>query len=179
MGVRQRVLDRRRHLMLANGGRGANHPTAAVNLAALVAFCAANPGTRILNSADPDAPDGLTISRIIATHLAHSWSEHLLEATAPDGLGDHPWNTVPRFVLDTSAAQRLGFVPIGDYAQTVSAEIDWLVSAARSGDLAGALPLPQDPYFLRYFDYAREDAWLKEQGFENVQDTSQPSQESR
>lgn len=158
----KRVLDGRRHLLLAEGGRGINHPTAAVNLAALVEFCAMNPGTRILNSADPDAPDGRTISRIIAAQLAHSWSELLLDATAPHGLGDHPWNTLPRLVLDTSAAERLGFVPVGSYAETVSAEVDWLVMAARSGDPAGVLPQPQDPFFLPFFDYAREDAWLDE-----------------
>jgi nucleoside-diphosphate-sugar epimerase len=156
----KRVLDGRPHLLLAHGGRGTNHPTAAVNLAALVAFCAARPAARILNSADPDAPDGLTISRIIAAHLAHEWTEVPLDETAPAGLGDHPWNTLPPFILDTSAAQRLGFVPAGSYAETVQAEVDWLVRAARTGDPAGVLPSPDDPYFRSYFDYAREDAWL-------------------
>jgi nucleoside-diphosphate-sugar epimerase len=156
----RRVLDDRRHLLLARRGRGINHPTAAANLAALVEFCAERPATRILNSANPDAPDGLTISRIIAAHLAHAWNEVLLDATAPEDLGDHPWNTLPPFVLDTSAAERLGFVPAGSYAETVKAEIDWLVKAVRSGDPAGALPPPDDPYFQPFFDYAREDAWL-------------------
>jgi hypothetical protein len=68
----RRVLDGRQRILLARHGRGVNHPTAAVNLAALVQFCAAFPGTRILNSADPDAPDGLAISRVISTHLAHA-----------------------------------------------------------------------------------------------------------
>ena len=157
----KRVLDGRRHLLLARGGRGANHPTAAVNLAALAAFCAARPAARILNSADPDAPDGLAISRIIAAHLAHAWTEVPLGENAPEGLGDHPWNTLPPFVLDTSAARQLGFVPAGSYAETVRAEVDWLVRAARSGDPAGVLPSPQDPYFQSFFDYAREDAWLR------------------
>jgi nucleoside-diphosphate-sugar epimerase len=156
----KRALDGRRQLLLARGGRGVNHPTAAVNLAALVVFCAARPGTRILNSADPDAPDGLAISRLIARHLAHTWNEVLLDATAPEGLGDHPWNTLPGFVLDTSAAVRLGFVPVGSYAQTVTAEVDWLVTAARSSDPVEVLPAPDDPYFESFFDYAREDAWL-------------------
>jgi nucleoside-diphosphate-sugar epimerase len=156
----KRVLDGRRHLLLAHGGRGANHPTAAVNLAALVAFCAARPAARILNSADPDAPDALTISRIIAAHLGHTWTEVPLDETAPEDLGDHPWNTLPPFILDTSAAQRLGFVPAGSYAETVKAELDWLVQAARSGDPAGVLPSPDDPYFRPFLDYAREDAWL-------------------
>ncbi len=156
----KRVLDGRRHLLLARGGRGINHPTAALNLAALVEFCAARPATRILNSADPDAPDGLAISRAIAAHLAHTWTEVLLDATAPADLGDHPWNTLPPFVLDTSAAQRLGFVPVGSYAETVTAELDWLVSAARSGDPEGVLPSSEDPYFRSFFPYSREDAWL-------------------
>jgi hypothetical protein len=147
-------------LLLARGGRGANHPTAAVNLAALAAFCATRPAARILNSADPDALDGLAIARIIAAHLAHEWTEILLDETAPEGLGDHPWNTLPPFVLDTSAAERLGFVPAGSYADTVTAEVDWLVQAARSGDPAGVLPSPDDPYFRPFFGYAREDAWL-------------------
>ena len=156
----KRVLDGRRHLLLAHGGRGANHPTAAVNLAALVAFCAARPAARILNSADPDAPDGLAISRIIAAHLAHEWTEVPLDKTAPQDLGDHPWNTLPPFLLDTSAAERLGFVPAGSYAETVKAAVAWLVQAARANDPAGVLPAPDDPYFRSFFDYDREDAWL-------------------
>jgi nucleoside-diphosphate-sugar epimerase len=158
----KRVLDGRRHLLLARGGRGANHPTAAVNLAALVAFCAVRPAARVLNSADPDAPNGLTISRIIAAHMAHAWTEVPLDEAAPEDLGDHPWNTLPPFLLDTSAAQRLGFVPAGSYAETVRAEIDWLVQAARSGDSAGVLPSPDDSFFRPFFGYAREDAWLDE-----------------
>ncbi len=165
----RRVLDGRRHLLLARGGRGTNHPTAAVNLAALIEFCAARPATRILNSADPDAPDGLTISRVVAAHLGHRWDEVLLDATAPGDLGDHPWNTLPPFVLDTSAAERLGFVPAGSYAETVRAEVDWLAEAARPGGPAAALPPPDDPYFRSFFDYAREDAWL---------DGHSPSEES-
>jgi nucleoside-diphosphate-sugar epimerase len=160
----QRVLDGRPVVLLAGGGRGVNHPTAAVNLAALIEFCAARPATRVLNSADPDAPDGLSISRIIAAQLGHRWREVLLDDTAPNGLGDHPWNTLPPFILDTSAAQRLGFTPVGSYAETVAAEVDWLAEAGRSGDPAGVLPSADDPYFKPFFDYAREDAWLDSAG---------------
>jgi nucleoside-diphosphate-sugar epimerase len=158
----KRVLDARPVVVLAAGGRGVNHPTAAVNLAALAEFCASRPAKRILNSADPDAPDGLAISRIIAAHLGHTWREALLGPSAPDGLGDHPWNTLPPFILDTSAAERLGFTPVGSYAETVGAEVDWLVGAARSGDPGGVLPRLDDPYFQPFFDYARENAWLEQ-----------------
>src|SRR4051794_17269336 len=95
----RRVLDGRGAVLLAHGGSGANHPTAAVNLAALVALCAAKPGTRILNSADPDAPDGRSIARIVAAHLGHHWQEILLDDHAQEGLGDHPWNTLPPYLL--------------------------------------------------------------------------------
>ncbi|HEY2794296.1 MAG TPA: NAD-dependent epimerase/dehydratase family protein [Micromonosporaceae bacterium] len=152
----KRVLDGRQRVLLAHGGRGANHPTAAVNLAALAEFCANRPGTRILNSADPDAPDGLAISRCVAAHLGHVWEEVFVD----DSLGEHPWNTLPPFRLDTSAAERLGFVPVGTYAETVAAELDWLVAAARAGDPDGILPPADDAYFQQFFDYAREDAWL-------------------
>lgn len=81
---------------------------------------------RILNSADPDAPDGLTISRIIAAHPAHDWTEIPLSETVREDLGDYPWNTLPPFVPGTSAAERPGFVPAGSYAATVRAEADWL-----------------------------------------------------
>jgi hypothetical protein len=157
----KRVPDQRRHVLLADHGRGANHPTAAVNLAALIEFCAARPGTRILNSADPDGPDGRSVARIIATHLGHTWHEVLLDQTAPADLGDHPWKTLPPFVLDTTAAQRLGFVPVGTYAQTVTPLLDRLVAASRAGDPDQILPAPDDPYFRDFFDYDREDARLQ------------------
>ncbi len=156
----KRVLDGRAHVLLARGGRGINHPTAAGNLAALVGFCALRPGTRVLNSADPDAPDGLAISRIIAARLGHTWKEVLLDATAPEGMGDHPWNTLPPFVLDTSAARRFGFVPVGTYGDMVGPVVDWLATAQRTGDPTCILPAPDDSDFAYFFDYGREDAWL-------------------
>ena len=63
-------------------------------------------------------PDGLAISRVISTHLAHAWDEILLDDTAPTELGDHPWNTLPPFVLDTTAATRLGYVSDGKLGPT-------------------------------------------------------------
>ncbi|MGO4275946.1 NAD-dependent epimerase/dehydratase family protein, partial [Paenibacillus sp. TAF58] len=55
----KRVLDGRPAVLLAHQGRGGDHTTAAVNTAALVETAAGHPGSRILNSADPDAPNGL------------------------------------------------------------------------------------------------------------------------
>jgi hypothetical protein len=63
---------------------------------------------------------------------------------------------MPPFVLDLSAAERLGFVPAGSYSEAIRAEVDWLIQTARSGTLLS----PDDPHFRSFFDYAREDAWL-------------------
>ncbi|MDI5981124.1 NAD-dependent epimerase/dehydratase family protein [Amycolatopsis magusensis] len=143
----KRALDRRPAVLLA--GRGADHSSAAVNIGALVALVADRPGRRILNAADPDAPDVLSISRIIAAAAGHSWREVLLGDDAPAGLGRHPWHRVPPIVLDLSAAYALGYRPAGDYATTVQEELRWLMSSPPRA--AG----PAD------FDYAAEDAYLR------------------
>ncbi|MET9291043.1 NAD(P)H-binding protein [Streptomyces sp. NPDC003077] len=156
----KRILDRRATVLLADGGRGVVHTTAAANLAALIATVAERPGTRILNCADPDAPSALEISRTVAGHLGHSWREVLLDATAPEWLGRTPWDAPHPVVLDMSAAHDLGYRPAGSYARTVAAELDWLLRAARTGDPAGILPAADDPSFAPFLDYAAEDAYL-------------------
>jgi nucleoside-diphosphate-sugar epimerase len=143
----KRVLDRRPAVFLARRGAGVDHTTAAANIAALVETVAAKPGARILNSADPDAPTALEISRTVARHLGHTWREVLID---DQSLGQHPWDKLPPFVLDTSAAAELGYVPAGDYATTVVRELDWLVSQAPS----------LDDHFDSMFDYAAEDRYL-------------------
>ncbi len=156
----KRVLDRRQTVLLAGRGAGVDHTTAAANIAALIEVVADAPGSRVLNSADPDAPSGLEIARTIAGRLDHAWEEVLLDEGDDCALGRHPWDARPPIELDTSAATRLGYVPAGDYASTVGAEIDWLVEAARCG-----APLPlDDEFFEAYFDYAAEDRYLAARG---------------
>lgn len=156
----KRVLDQRPVVMLAHRGAGGDHTTAAANIAALVETVATRPGCRILNSADPDALDGLAIARTVARYLGHHWYEVLLDDDADPRLGGHPWDRRPPVVLDTTAAVALGYEPAGDYASTAAEEIDWLVSAARAGDPARVLPAADDPSYVRYLDYTAEDAYL-------------------
>lgn len=159
----KRVLDRRPAVFLARRGEGTDHTTAAVNIAALVEVVAAKPGQRVLNSADPDAPSGLQIARTIAAHLGYSWEEVLLGAQDDPALGLHPWNAKYPIVLDMTAAEALGYRPAGDYSQTVAAEIDWLVSAARGAGGSGngaELPWPVDDFIDGMLDYAAEDRYL-------------------
>jgi nucleoside-diphosphate-sugar epimerase len=157
----KRVLDRRPAVFLARRGAGVDHPTAAANIAALIEVVAAKPDRRILNSADPDAPNALEISRTIARQLNHIWDEVLLGDEADQALGRHPWDSPYPIVLDMSAAVELGYTPAGDYAKTVADEVDWLVSAAR-GD--AILPALDDEYFGPLLDYAAEDRYLAANG---------------
>ena len=158
----KRVLDRRPAILLARGGAGADHPTAAQNLAALVQLVAENPAPRVLNIADPDCPDGRRIAGVIAAHMDHSWREVLLDEAAPPGLGAHPWNRVPPFELDTTAAERLGYVPHGDYAATVSDEVDWLVAGSAAPEVERSFDSLVRRYAPSPEDYALEDAYLGE-----------------
>jgi nucleoside-diphosphate-sugar epimerase len=147
----KRVLDDRRVVVLAGRGEGVDHTSAAVNIASLIDVCAQQPGCRVLNSADPDAPSGLEIARSVARHFDHKWREVLLDDSAPHGLGWHPWDRRPPVVLDISAARALGWQPVGDYAATVAIELDWLASGRAAFE---------EGFFERSFDYAREDEWI-------------------
>jgi len=149
----KRVLDRRPAVFLARGGSGVDHTTAAANIAALIETVAARPGTRILNSADPDAPSALEISRTIARLLEHEWEEVLLDEDGGE-LGRTPWDAAHPIVLDVTASLELGYEPAGDYAGTVVEEVEWLVSAARAGE---PLPGRDDPFFGPLLDYEAED----------------------
>jgi nucleoside-diphosphate-sugar epimerase len=156
----KRVLDRRPAVFLANRGAGVDHTTAAANIAALIELAASSPAARVLNSADPDAPSALEISRTIARLLDHSWDEVLLDDAPADGLGRHPWDAPHPIVLDTTAALELGYEPAGDYAATVVDEVEWLVAAARGGPESALLPPADDGYFGPLLDYAAEDRRL-------------------
>ncbi len=149
----KRVLDGRPAVFLAHRGAGVDHTTAASNIAALIEVAAANPGARILNSADPDAPSALEISRTIAQQLGHTWEEVLLD---DDTLGRHPWDTTHPIVLDMTAAAALGYEPVGDFATTVAKEVEWLVAVANGA------PAPRfDHEFLGpLLDYEAEDRYL-------------------
>ncbi len=160
----KRVLDRRPVVLLANGGRGGDHPTAAANIAALIEVVAARPGQRILNSADPDTPSAAEIARIIAAQLGHKWEEVLLDEAAPEGLGETPWDLAtpdrPRHdrcrTVGLHASRRLR-VHSGGGGRVARRR-----RAGRAG--ADSVPADDDPFFARLLDYAAEDAYLARRG---------------
>ena len=157
--VVRRVLDGRERIALADGGRGQDHTTAASGIASLVRIVADQPGRRILNVADRSAPTALEIVRSIAAHLEHRFEEFLLDESAPAFLGLTPWSTPQPFVLDTGAAQALGWQP-PQFDKAVLPELDWLVETARSTPAGGDVPWATDPFWDRMFDYGPEDAAL-------------------
>jgi len=157
----KRVLDRRHIVLLAHGGAGVDHPSAAANIAALVETVASKPGARILNAADPDAPSARDIARVVAGHLGHQWSEVVLGDEVDPVLGWHPWDRRYPIILDTTAAVQLGYQPTGDYQTTVASAIDWLVGVAEQN---GAARLPErydEGYFAHRFDYDAENRYLR------------------
>ena len=155
--VVKRLLDGRRRLALAHRGRTGNHPTAAVNLARLVASCARRPATRVLNSADPGCPTAADVVRAIADACGCPAEIIGLDDDAPPELGWTPWNSWPPFFLDTAASAGLGYEPAGSYAETVRPIIRELCRLS----VPQRARLDEDPFFAGRFDYAVDDAALR------------------
>ena len=150
----KRVLDRRSTAFFANRGVSVDHTTAAANLAALIEAIAARPGSRILNCGDPTAPSTLEISRVIRGYFGHDWREVLFEEDTQ--LGHYLWDAPYPLVLDMNAARELGYTAVGTYEETVTAEVEWLLSLATHGDGGFELPGVDAPLV----DYTAEDRFL-------------------
>ena len=148
-------------VMLAHGGAGVDHPSAAVNIAALVQTVAIKPAPRVLNAADPDAPSARDIARVIAGHLGHQWSEVALGDQADPALGWHPWDRRYPVVLDTTASLQLGYQPVGDYQHTVPEAIQWLIRVTEQTKPAQLPERYDDSLFAHRFDYDAEDRYLR------------------
>ncbi|WP_338040872.1 NAD-dependent epimerase/dehydratase family protein [Nocardiopsis baichengensis] len=150
----KRVLDKRKPLFLRRRGESIGHTTAAVNLAALVQRVAQFPGRRILNSADPDAPSVIEIARTISAHFKHEWDLYFVDETSP--LGKTPWDTATPIILDMSAAMRLGYAPVGTYAETIRSTLNWLTSESHALESGFIVTSPLE----EFLDYTNEDAFL-------------------
>lgn len=156
----KRVLDRRRTLFLRRRGASVDHTTAAVNLAALAERAARIPGRRILNGADPDSPSVLEIARTVGARFGHEWDLRFVDEASP--LGRTPWDTAAPIVLDMSAASRLGYAPVGTYAETVGPALDRLAEQAHRAAARGRgdEAIVDARFTERFLDYAAEDAVL-------------------
>ncbi len=122
----ERMLRGDERIELAEGGRSVDHLTAAANTAALIEAIAGTPGTRILNSADPDTPTAEKIARAIGERVGWQGALDLVDAPDDGERGHHPWRTVHPIVLDTTASTSLGYTPVGRGIDLLMDEVDWV-----------------------------------------------------
>ncbi|MEV8309580.1 NAD-dependent epimerase/dehydratase family protein [Streptomyces flavidovirens] len=163
----KRVLDGRAVRILAYGGLSQFHPVHVSNLAELIRLAAARPGARVLNGGDPDVPTAAEISSAVDAVMGVESELVIVDGPPPrDGVGETPWGPGHPIVYDMSAAGReLGYRPVTTYAESLSATVEWLADRLRAQDWREAFP----KLSVRYgpgggpFDYAAEDAWLREQ----------------
>ena len=112
---------------LADQGASIEHLTAASNTAALIETVASSPGARILNSADPDVPNAAQIVQAIADRVGWPGRIELIDAPGDPERGHHPWRSAHPVVLDLTAAQRLGYTPVGNSLELLVEEVDWIL----------------------------------------------------
>lgn len=124
--VLDRVLAGQRVFRLPHAADAGNHPTAAANLARLALLCAERPAHRVLNSADPGTP---TAGDVVGA-VAAAAGVDVEVADDPDG-EPSPWSAWPPFFLDTSAADALGYRPVGTHRETVVACVEDLLTRRR------------------------------------------------
>ena len=154
----KRMLDGRARIPLAYDGASRFHVAAADNIAALCKTVLDQPATRVLNAGDPQAPTVKGIGETIARALNMSPQFIGLPGPPKRGLGATPWSIPKPFVMDMTAAQALGYRPIGGYAELAPDICRTFIEAA-GRDWRAAFPvLAGYPYDL--FHYAAEDERL-------------------
>jgi nucleoside-diphosphate-sugar epimerase len=158
----KRVLDGRDVRVLAYDGLSRFHTTATVVLGELVRLSARQPGDRVLNAADPEALTVAEIAAAVDSAMGVTSRVVTVPGEPVDGVGLTPWSVPRPVVLDMQrAADELGYVAPGGYAQTVGACVEWLAEASSGRDWREAFP-----GFVRmeamgdFFPYAAEDEFL-------------------
>jgi len=156
----KRALDGRRAIPVAYGARSTFHTSSARGVAELAALCMEQPGRRVLNAADRNAPNVQEIAAAVAaaTGLGLPLAPFEGPPAGAAHIGSTPWSCEHRIVLDTARAASLGW-DSGDYGDRIRPVCDWVLEVARSGDWRS-----QFTTFAQYgydpFDYVAEDELL-------------------
>ncbi|MEJ5899763.1 hypothetical protein [Ochrobactrum teleogrylli] len=118
-------------------------------------------GSLILNIADPVAP---TVHEI-GSHIAKAmdWKGILKPINVADAgkdslVGWTPWSVPAPFTLSTEAAQKIGYIPVTDYARSVTNTCQWLRNLSDE-DWQQRFPALAR-YTIPLFDYVSEDAYF-------------------
>ncbi|GAA2620917.1 NAD(P)H-binding protein [Streptomyces axinellae] len=166
----KRWLDGRRVRVLAHRGESRFHPAHVENIAELVRLAARQPGSRILNAADPEPPTVSAMAEALDAVLGWECETVLLEGSPPQGeptVGRTPWSLPHPMVLDMSAAEReLGYRAVITYEEALPETATWLAGRTRGRDWREAFPEMAAAYdpMGDLFDYGAEDRWLAGRG---------------
>ncbi|MBT2439117.1 NAD-dependent epimerase/dehydratase family protein [Streptomyces sp. ISL-36] len=156
----KRALDGRPVRVLSYGGASRFHPVHVDNLAELIRLAAANPGSRVLNGADPQAPTVAEIGRAIDAVMGVESETVLIEGPAVGTVGLTPWTGAHPIVYGMTAAEKeLGYRPVVSYEESLPATVEWLTAQLAVREWREAFP-GLVKYQVDFFDYAAEDAWL-------------------
>lgn len=164
----KRVLDGRRHVVLAFDGASRFATSATANVARLVRLCAETPARRVLNAADDQA---LSVAEIGAKVFA-AMNADITIVTFPgppreDRLGFNPWGVPKPIVLSMDRARaELGYAEAISYDDALAQDINWSVAAVATAEARGKTWQDVFPGVVaRYgahgwFPYDVEDAYL-------------------
>ena len=160
----KRLLDGRKQIPLAFGGRSQFQTTSTRAIADAMAFSLGSSETQVLNVADADAPTVAEIGRAIMD--ASGISAELVampDAPYPPALGGTPWSVERPMICASSVPNTV------TYAEAVPRAIEWLIGATRGKDWREVLPqlaaYPKD-----HFDYDVDDRALVADGAEPIRD---------
>ncbi|MEY9852634.1 nucleoside-diphosphate-sugar epimerase [Leifsonia sp. EB41] len=163
----KRALDGRRTVLLSDDGANRFSTSSTVNIAELIALCAAHPGHRVLNAVDEDAVSVAEIARAVYAALDQDVEVVGFPGPPVDGVGGTPWSVANPLLLSMAAATvQLGYRQPVPYREAVVDAVDWAVREARSAERRGegweeAFPtLAQRARDDRWFDYAAEDGFI-------------------
>ena len=161
----KRMLDDRRTIPLRFDGQSRFHATAAANIAEAAVRALARPVDLVLNVADPTAPTVSEIGGHIADAMA--WSGTFVrigpdECAENPSVGGTPWSIPAPFILDTSAAEAIGYKAVTDHAHSAAEICAWLRSSS-DDDWQERFPVLAS-YPIPLFDYEAEDAALRRSG---------------
>ncbi len=150
----KRLLDGRKRIPLAYGGRSRFQTTSVQAIAQAVRFSLRENGPQVLNVADADAPTVAEIGRAIMSAMGrHADLLGLPDAPYPPVLGATPWSVEKPMVCASS-------VPNAEtYAQAVPRAVRWLIAATEGRDWRELLP-QLAAYPRPHFDYDADDQAL-------------------
>jgi nucleoside-diphosphate-sugar epimerase len=162
-----RALDGRRTVVLSDDGANRFSTSSTVNIAELVALCAAHPGRRVLNAVDEDNVSVSEIARAVYAALDQEVEVVTFPGPPVDDVGGTPWSVAHPLLLSMAAATvELGYRQPVPYREAVADAVDWAVREVRAGERRGegwehVFPtLAQRAAADRWFDYEAEDAFL-------------------